>query len=324
MLRILTSVFVLSLITARPALAEPGILLLAHGGSLEWNARVTALADGVNRTRPTEVAFGMATRAEIQAAIDRLTARGVTEIVAVPFFVSSWSSIITSTEFLLGLRAEAPAALAVFAKMSHGSHGAAAPSSGPAPGGHGAGHDMAAHHGPAAGMTHGPAPRSVDGTTPVHVTVPVRMTPALNDHPIVAAILATRARSISRQPAGEALVIVAHGPNEDDDNRRWLADMAALATQIRATEGYASIDQLTVRDDAPEAVRNQATAELRARVQQRIGEGRRVLVVPLVIAFGGIEQGLRQRLEGLDYAMPDTGLVPDDRLVDWVLDVSSR
>lgn len=295
MLRILTSVFVLSLMTARPALAEPGILLLAHGGSPEWNARVTAVADGVDPTHPTEVAFGMATRAEIQAAIDRLTARGVTEIVAVPFFVSSWSSIITSTEYLLGLRAEAPAALAIFAKMNHGSHG-----------------------------SHGAAASSADGTTPVHVTVPVRMTPALNDHPIVAAILATRARSISRKPADEALVIIAHGPNEDDDNRRWLADMAGLATQLRRTEGYASIDQLTVRDDAPEAVRNQATAELRARVQQRIGEGRRVLVVPLVIAFGGIERGLRQRLEGLEYAMPDTGLVPDGRLVDWVLDVSSR
>jgi hypothetical protein len=158
----------------------------------------------------------------------------------------------------------------------------------------------------------------------VKLTVPVRMTPALKAHPIVAAILATRARSISRNPAGEALVIIAHGPNEEDDNHRWLADMASLAAQLRATEGFASIDQRTVRDDASEAVRHAATAELRARVQQRIGEGRRVLVVPLVISFGGIERGLRQRLEGLDYAMPETGLVPDDRLVDWVLDVSGK
>ena len=41
----------------------PGVLLLAHGGSAEWNAHVTTLAEQVNRTRPTEVAFGMATRA---------------------------------------------------------------------------------------------------------------------------------------------------------------------------------------------------------------------------------------------------------------------
>ena len=39
----------------------------------------------------------MATRENIQTAIDRLVARGVTEIIAVPLFVSSWSSVITST-----------------------------------------------------------------------------------------------------------------------------------------------------------------------------------------------------------------------------------
>ena len=49
----------------------------------------------------------------------------MTEIVAVPLFVSSHSSVITSTEYLLGLRAEAPADLAIFAKMTHAGHGAA-------------------------------------------------------------------------------------------------------------------------------------------------------------------------------------------------------
>ena len=44
--------------------------------------------------------------------------------------------------------------------------------------------------------------------------------PALNDHPVVAQILATRARAIGKDPAYEAVVIVAHGPNEEDDNRR--------------------------------------------------------------------------------------------------------
>ena len=63
----------------------------------------------------------MATRANIQTAVNALTARGVTEIVAVPLFVSSHSSVVTSTQYLLGLRAEAPAELAAFAKMSHGS-----------------------------------------------------------------------------------------------------------------------------------------------------------------------------------------------------------
>jgi hypothetical protein len=135
----------------------------------------------------------------------------------------------------------------------------------------------------------------------------------------VAEILASRARSISRNPAEEALLIVAHGPNEDEDNRRWLADMASLATRIGSTARFASIDYVTLRDDAPKVVRDQATAEIRQLVERRTEERRRVLIVPLLVSFGGIERGLRGRLEGLTYTMADAGLMPDDRLVTWVM-----
>ena len=107
--RMILPLFALVMFVGRASSADPGILLLAHGGSAEWNARVTDLAAQADTRKPTEVAFGMASRTTIQAAIDRLVARGVTEIVAVPLFVSSWSSVITSTEYLLGQRADAPA-----------------------------------------------------------------------------------------------------------------------------------------------------------------------------------------------------------------------
>jgi hypothetical protein len=283
-----------ALLVARTSSAEPGIVLLAHGGSAEWNTRVTAFAAQVNTSRPTEVAFGMATRATIQSAIDKLVARGVTEIVAVPLFVSSWSTVITSTEYLLGLRAEAPAALASFAKMSHA----------PGAGGHEA---------------HGVA----DGTTPVKSPVPVRMTKALNDHPIVADILASRARAISREPAKEALIVVAHGPNDEDDNRRWLADMASLVARIKQTESFPAVEYLTLRDDAPKPVRDAAAAQLRSIVQRELAAGRRALIVPLLISFGGIERGLHERLEGLPYTIAEAALMPDDRLRTWVLTVAA-
>ena len=279
---------------------ETGILLMAHGGSAAWNARVVELAATVDKTMPTEVAFGMATRANLQAAVDKLVARRVSDIVAVPLFVSSWSSVITSTEYLLGQRAVAPPALAAFARMSHGS-----------------GHGTEAHAGHGTGSAE-------DGTKPVTSPVRIRMTAALNDHPIVAEILATRARTIGKDPAEEALVIVAHGPNEEHDNRRWVADMRSLAQQLESKGGYASIDYLTVRDDAPKPVWEQAKAELRGVVQKRTAEGKRVLIVPLLIAFGGIEQGLRDRLEGLTYTMASSGLMPDDRLATWVLQMAGR
>jgi hypothetical protein len=303
--RITLLLIALGVVLTRPSYAaESGILLLAHGGDARWNARVTELAAHVNRTKPTEVAFGMATRANIQAAVDRLAARGVTAIVAVPLFVSSWSSVVASSEYLLGQRADAPADLATFAKMNH------AQSAG----------TSGANAGPAAHEAHS----AVDATFPVKSPVPIRMTRALNDHPIVAEILASRARFISRNPSEEAVVIVAHGPTGDDENRRWLADMALLAERIASVERFASIDYLTLRDDAPKVLRDQATAEIRELVARRVGEGRRVLIVPLLVSFGGIERGLRQRLEGLPYTMGDAGLVPDDRLVTWVLTMAGE
>jgi hypothetical protein len=303
MSRTILPVVIAVLLVARTSAADPGILLLAHGGSAEWNGRVTALASKVDATMPTEIAFGMAARTSIETAIGKLVARGVTEIVAVPLFVSSWSSVITSTEYLLGLRAEAPAALASYAKMNH----APASASGAQ-----AGHE-----------SHASASAATDGTTPIKSPVPVRMTSALNDHSIVADILASRARTISRDPSKEALVIVAHGPNDEDENRRWLADMRSLSERIRQTETFASHDYLTLRDDAPKTIRDAATAELRGIVERQMAAGRRVLVVPLLISFGGIERGLRERLDGLPYTMAETALMPDDRLATWVLTVAA-
>jgi sirohydrochlorin ferrochelatase len=267
-----------------------GILLLAHGGSTKWNEEVLKLAAQINKDVPVEVAFGMATRRTIQEGIDKLSGRGVKRIVAVPLFISSHSSVITSTEYLLGQRQEAPPALAIFAKMdhSHSSHGSASMEASP------------------------------DGTKPVKSPVPLHLTSALDRDPLVAEILITRAASISREPAREVVILVAHGPTSDENNAKWLADMKALADLMRPKTEYKRIEYLTVRDDAPEPIRANAAAELRARVETATGAGDKVLIVPLLLSYGGIEQGIKKRLEGLDYTITDRALLPDERLALWV------
>ncbi len=76
---------------------------------------------------------------------------------------------------------------------------------------------------------------------------------------------------------------------------------------------------MTVRDDADAKVREAATADLRSRVERQTAAGRKVLIVPHLLSFGGIENGLRKRLEGLDYEMAGQGLMPDARIAQWVL-----
>ena len=199
----------------------------------------------------------------MQKAIDRLVARHVREIVAVPMFVSSHSSVITATQYLLGLRATAPEELAMYTGMHHGDDDAAS--------------------------------TPVDPATPIHSLVPIRMARALDADPIVADILLSRAQAISKDPEHETVVVVAHGPVSEEENTAWL-------------------------DDAPDPIRSQATAELRAAVERASKQGNRVLIVPLLISYGGIEAGIRKRLEGLPYTISPQALLPDDRLARWVLE----
>ena len=232
----------------------------------------------------------MANKRTIQEALRRLEERDVTEVVAVPLFVSSHSSVFRATEYLLGSREEAPPQLAAFARMG------ARRSSGSS----GSDPDFA-------------------WTTPVETAIPISLTMALDGHALVAEILLSRAAEVSQTPEEEVVVLVAHGPSSGEDNALWLENMSTLVEQMRPRTRFSRIDHLTVRDDASDPVRDQATAELRAVVEAVVEEGKTVLIVPLLLSYGGIEVGIRRRLEGLPYRMARQALLPDERLSEWVL-----
>ena len=237
----------------------------------------------------------MASRASIQARHRSTDGARRDEVVAVPLFVSSHSSVITSTEFLLGLRKDPPPDLALFAKMNHSPASAAAGAS---------------------RRTRRAAADPASPVTSARVAFDVRVQSPSVDR----ADRRRPRRSISTSPAGEAVILVAHGPVPDDDNRRWLDDLAVLAGHVRAAAPFAAVDYMTVRDDAGPAIKDAATRDLRAKVEAQRAAGRRVLIVPHLMSFGGIEQGLRKRLEGLDYTMTAQALMPDERIVQWVLE----
>src|SRR5262249_54138888 len=144
--------------SGRAQTAPTGVLIMAHGGNAEWNDHVRKLAARVSACAPAEIAFGMAARASLQDAAERLTAGGVRDIVAVPLFVSSFSSVIEATKYLVGARSDPPPQLELFAKMTH-------------------------DHGGSSGA-------ATSGTIPVDVPARIRMSSALDSDPRVAAILA--------------------------------------------------------------------------------------------------------------------------------------
>ncbi|MCO5113422.1 MAG: hypothetical protein M9899_04525 [Bdellovibrionaceae bacterium] len=147
----------------------------------------------------------------------------------------------------------------------------------------------------------------------------------LDDSPRLSHILSRRAKSLSSNPAQETLILVAHGPVEDDDNKEWVKTLQAHSVEIQnamANQGrrFAKVEVLTLRDDAGKEVQQKATKEFRGLVEQAIKENKTPLILPVLIAKGGIEKRLLNRLDGLTFAYKGEMIAPDKELARWIID----
>lgn len=271
-----------TVLSAQQPAGKPGILVMAHGGAPEWDRAVAAAVEPVKARIPTALAMGMADPTTLQAALDSLRGQGVETVAVVRLFLSG-ESFLHDTEFYLGLREDAPAVTMMMMMQGHGGHG----------GGHGA-HET------------GP-PRRLDLPGPVLMEMR-----GLSDMPLTAGIVADRARGASRDPAGESVIVVAHGMGDEGENQRVLDNMRASVEALRAA-GFREAHAATLREDWPDA-RAQAQEEIRAWVASRAERGDRVIVVPFrVFGFGGYAEVL----EGLDY-VPTEGLLPHALVSRWI------
>jgi len=291
---------------AEAATPAYGVLLLAHGGDPRWNSEVTALRGQIDAKVPTEVTFGMAFGQaqvrEIQDGVNRLERRGVKKIVAVPLFVSSDSEVMDQVRFVFGIE-KAPSKTLSDRMKAMGGHD------------HGYGHSI------------GEKPEdsgfnsyfNADDSKRVKTKVPLVLTPALDDHPLVTEILLEHAKGLSQEPKKETVILVGHGPVEDDKNRSWLEMMSRLGGTVQKKGGFKAVRAATLRDDAGAEVRDAAAKELRSMVQAAANGGGRAIVVPDLIAQGGIEPHIVRALEGLHYAWDGKTLMPHKSITEWAL-----
>jgi len=136
----------------------------------------------------------------------------------------------------------------------------------------------------------------------------------LMDAPEMGAVLAARARALSRTPASEDVLILAHGPGDDGENARWLARLDARADAVRRALSFRRVQVETLREDWPDK-RAAAEARIRAFVERAGREGGRAIVIPFrVQGFGPYAQVLT----GLDYEADGRGLVPQPQVAEWV------
>ena len=274
------SVIVLTFLHFSPkAEAQPetpcGLMVMAHGGKETWNTSVEAAVAPIREEIPTTVAFGMANPITLAAAVTELEEQGVDCIAVVRLFVSS-QSFLHQTEYLLGLRQDPPP---IFVMMP----------------GHGSGHN------------HDPEP--------VHVFSALEISrEGLLDAPQMGSILAERALALRDSLRQESVIVIAHGPGDDQENEMWLSRLDALADSIRVTGHFAEVEVHTLREDWKEK-RSSAEDGIRDFVKGQHDMGKAVIVIPFrLFGFGPYADVL----DGLTYESSGEGLLPSPHVTDWI------
>jgi hypothetical protein len=221
-------------------------------------------------------------------ALGRLKKRGARRVVVVPFLVSSYSEVYRQYQYVLNM-SPSPGFTELEIQLMHSMHSAGA------------------HH----GTPMGPVFPLRTGTTPLFLTR------ALDDSLELSEVLRDRAREVSRDPAREHAVLIAHGPVGDEDNVKWMEALDNLKLRLAEDVPFAGISVVSLRDDAPAPVRDAATKGLRALVEAAARRGETAVVLPVLISAGGIERGVAARLEGLEHRMGKP-LLPHPALSRWI------
>ena len=126
---------------------------------------------------------------------------------------------------------------------------------------------------------------------------------------------------LSKDPANETVLLLAHGEATDEGNDKWLAVMGQNIDRLRQDPHCAklkTIKALTVREDWPKE-REKAVAGVRATIEEASKHGRVLVIANRLYGSGPY----KSMLKGLTYEINEKGLA-DPVLTDWLRDGMTR
>jgi sirohydrochlorin ferrochelatase len=256
-----------------------GTVIIAHGGSEEWNAPVLELARAVETGGPVEVSFLMgpaAAETAYQDAVGRLVDQGASRVVVVPLLASSHSGHYEQIRYLTGERDDLPEGLM--------------------------------HHLDMGGIRRPEGPISTTLTAAFDASGEVagilqRRALALAEAPTEQALFIVGHGPGSAEDYAEWMA-----------NLRPVADSVKRATGFRDVKlGLVRDDApAPVREEAVRRIRE--IIEL-----QKGLTGRTVVVVPLLVSSGSVSnEKVPHDLEGLEITYDAKGLMPHPLVARWV------
>lgn len=134
-------------------------------------------------------------------------------------------------------------------------------------------------------------------------------------YPDIVQVLHARIVEVSKDPANETVLLVAHGEATDDGNDKWLAVMNNNIAGLRRDPHCAklkAIKALTVREDWPKQ-REKAVAKVRTTIEEDAKSGRVLVISNRMYGSGPY----KKMLMGLDYALNEKGLA-DPVVTRWL------
>ena len=203
------------------ATPKVGVLVMAHGGDDAWNQDVEATVAPLKGKYPIEIAFGMARTSTMRKAVRRLEDQRVSRIAVVRMFVSG-DSFLQPTEYILGLSDEVQHPHHKMQPAHVGFDGAS-----------GSGHHME-------------TPERISTTASF-----ILSRAGVADSELVEQILVDRIEELSTNPEEESVLILAHGPADEAENERWLANMRLRAQRIHDLGPFRHVQCETLREDWP-------------------------------------------------------------------------
>ena len=256
-----------------------GVLLMAHGGSSEWNEAVTSVASDIDALMPIEIAFGMADAGSIERAAQRLEDRGVTHAGVVRLFVSG-ASWLERTEMILGLKEGAPSKEKWAAEKATRS-------------------EMSMPMGF------------------WHIESPIRFSlskEGLANSEEMDIVIRDRIKSLSKNPQKETVMVIAHGTGNDEENSEWIRLISERTKLAKSELGIDQIKVFSLREDWM-GKRAESEFEIRNFLQEAQKSANKVIVIPFrVQGFGPYQRVLAD----LTYNSDGLGLLPHPAVGDWI------
>lgn len=144
------------------------------------------------------------------------------------------------------------------------------------------------------------------------------MTGHFSDSSLITDILYDHVREVSKNPASEMIMIIGHGPEDNEDNVADLKILNAHAERIKARNEFADVKIANLQDDAIAPVRKSNVKRIRRWMKKAIDADQDVIVVAIAAASHGVQTHIRNDLRGLDYTFADKGMSEHPKYIQWM------